>query len=112
VPLPTELPPESLVELETSGVVTVAPTALENANISPAIAKTVESPNRAARSASDRVLARLVRIPRTGVILALHGLLARGTMHPHTRAVRPDVGEMPHHLAGQRPPDLTDTRGG
>jgi hypothetical protein len=61
VPLPTVPPPDSLVDVETNGVVTAAPAALENANaalenanIRPAIATTVVSPSRTARSAVDR----------------------------------------------------------
>jgi hypothetical protein len=58
VPLPTEPPPGLLAEVETSGVVTAAAAAPENATISPAIAKTVESPSRAIATSPVDPLAR------------------------------------------------------
>jgi hypothetical protein len=96
VPFATVLPPESLVDLETSGVVPAAAAALENANISPAIAKTAESARRAPRSVLDRAVVLLVRVrparSPTDMILAPHGLGARGTMRPADLNLSPARG--------------------
>ena len=88
------LPPEPLVELETS-VVLAAAAGLENANISPATAKTVGSATRAPRSVADCVVC-LVRVRRarslTGVIVASSDLGSWRPMHAPSRSFFRDVG--------------------
>jgi hypothetical protein len=94
VPLATVLPPESLVEAETN-IVPAAAAGLENANISAAIAKTVENARRAPRSAADRDVC-LVRVRRarslTGVIVAALRLVLPGNVPPPTRNFCRDIG--------------------
>jgi hypothetical protein len=87
----------------------VAPTAWENASISPAIATTVESPSRAANSALLRLvraLLRFVRVPpaiaRTGMILAPHRRLVAQKIHRPTGLFLRSLGGILTHLAGQQ----------
>ena len=71
VPLPTVLPPESLVAVETSGAGAAAVAGPENASMSPASANATKSPEGTQRAPSDPGL--LLPAAVTGIILAPHG---------------------------------------